>query len=337
MNITNECKICFKQFKFAYLLTRHENNKKSCDNKVKILRKLYDELETIEKKIINLLNESFESNKKCFFCNNEYLNRSNLKRHINIYCDKKKELDNEKNKILNKINNKKEYIIKNNKETEYLLNKNKELIKKNEELENRLKKTEEKLEENSNSLKNIITSNKSTTIINNTQQNNVQNNVNNNINIIVNNDKKINSFGKEDLSHITNKDYTRYLSKYFDGFIEYIEKVHFSKEKPENHNICIPKINLDYVAVYEEDQWNLQDKNDLTDKLLSQKILALTKKCDELEGKGMITEKIVDKYNEFNANYYIDSENSRKKLEKNISLLLFNNRKKIKDYDKLLK
>ena len=193
-----------------------------------------------------------------------------------------------------------------------------------------MKKTEEKLEENSNSLKNFIKNNNlSTTINNNTQ--------NNNINIIVNNDKKINSFGKEDLSHITNKDYTRYLSKYFTGFVEYIEKVHFSKEKPENYNICIPKINLDYIAVYEKDQWNLEDKNDLTDRLISQKLLALTKICDELEEKGMITEKIVDRYNEFNTNYYTNPENSRKKLEKNISLLLFNNRKKIKDYDKLLK
>jgi len=106
---------------------------------------------------------------------------------------------------------------------------------------------------------------------------------------------------------------------------------------PENHNIYIPKLNSEHFLIYDKDQWNVEDKNNLTDRLISKKILALTQKCDELEEKGIITEKIVDMYNEFNHNYYMGGDESKKKLEKDISLLLFNNRKKIKDYDKLLK
>ena len=42
-------------------------------------------------------------------------------------------------------------------------------------------------------------------------------------------------------------------------------------------------------------------------------------------------------YNEFNHNYYMGGDKSKKKLEKDISLLLFNNRRKIKNYNKMLK
>ena len=65
------------------------------------------------------------------------------------------------------------------------------------------------------------------------QSNNItiNNTINNNLTV------NINSFGKEDLSHITLEDYKKYLNGFFKGFIEFIEKVHFDKNSPKNRNL----------------------------------------------------------------------------------------------------
>lgn len=107
---------------------------------------------------------------------------------------------------------------------------------------------------------------------NNDDMNHRQLNDNNLSEINIYNLRKINFYGTEDLTHITDEDYIYYLCNKHNGFVEYIEKIYFSKEKPENHNICIPKINLDYIAVYQKNQWNICDKNECITILLFNKL-----------------------------------------------------------------
>jgi hypothetical protein len=315
------CKLCLKEFKYNYLLVRHQNAKKSCDNSDKIINKMNLFIKNTDNTLINLYNTSLKSKINCYFCNTTYVNKSNLKRHLDNYCEKRLAIVEEKQKHITKLQT-------------YEHNQLNKITTQNEELQQKIKDLEKILEINKNNKIN------NTTIIENS--NNTTNiDKSNNINIFLNQNKteneQINSFGNEDLSHITNKDYERYLSKYFLGLLEYIEKVHFSKEQPSNYNICIPKINSKHVAIFEKEQWNLKDKNELIDRLISKKIIALSKKCDELEENGLISEKIVDMHNEFNYNYHIGDEETKKTIETDIALLLFNNRNKIKNYDKLLK
>ena len=121
------------------------------------------------------------------------------------------------------------------------------------------------------------------------------------------------------------------------GLLKYIEDVHFSDKMPSNHNIYIPKINSKYIAIFEENKWNVKEKNDLLHKFVSKKISILDNKCEELEEKQKVEEKIIDLYNDFINNYYADNDENKKKIYEEICLLLFNNRDKIKDHDKLLK
>jgi len=245
------CLKCHKIFKFNYLLQRHNNRKKSCilididnfidnniddninknnninnnnDNNDDTNLKLSDDnnVDNINKnkKVINLesqiinkekkinkINDKLQfnldksiKNKKCYYCKKEYNKNYNLLRHIKDFCEDAKKLNNKKNK-LNEEKNK--------------------LIEQKEDRDKNIQ---------INELRNMVAKllkKKSTNI-------NITNKITNN-NLMVN----INSFGNESLSHITINDYKRFLSGLFPGFINFIEKVHFDENAPENHNICI--------------------------------------------------------------------------------------------------
>ena len=317
MEDMNECNICGKSFRYNYLLVRHKNGKLSCNKSKKIIDNYNNKIIDIDNKLNNLYELSMESKTKCYYCENDYNNKSNLRRHIRSYCEERQKLLDDKNKCTEIINNKK-------KEEEININVNKEILEYKKIIAD-LQKKINNFENNTHNIKNIDNSKNNKNIDNSK-----------NINIIVNNNVDLNSFGYEDLSHISDKEYEKYLSKFFPGLIDYIEKVHFSDEKPSNHNICIPKINSKYVAIFEKNKWNLKDKNYLLDKLISKKLMSLNNKCDELEENNLIKDNIVELHNEFNNNYYNGDEDIKKNLENDIALLIFNNRNKIKDYDKLL-
>jgi len=50
----------------------------------------------------------------------------------------------------------------------------------------------------------------------------------------------INSYGKEDMSHITDTFKNQMINSSYKMIQKMIEQVHFNKEKPENKNILLP-------------------------------------------------------------------------------------------------
>ena len=317
-----ECDICGKKYQYQYLLNRHFNAKRKCNNRNKIIYTYNEKINNIDKKIDELIISSFDNKNKCSFCDNSYMNKSNLKRHINLSCIKKQELITEKNKYI-ELRHIVIKDIKDIKDSEIKIKQNKEI----EQLKTELHQQKYNIENIKENMKNI----------DNTKNINITVNTINNIDNLDNLNIPLNSFGRENLSHISNKDYEKYLSKLFPGLLEYIEHVHFSDNMPSNHNICIPKLNSKYIAIFEKNKWNLKDKNELLNKFITKKISALDKKCDELENKQILTENTVESYNDFINTYYEGGDESKKKFKEDIELLIFNNRAKIKNYNKLLK
>ena len=152
--------------------------------------------------------------------------------------------------------------------------------------------------------------------------NNINNSINNNLTI------NINSFGKEDLSHISLNDYKKYLSGFFPGFIKFIEKVHFDKNMPSNRNINITNLKSKYLHIYENNQWTTKEKKDVLDKFISKKYNTLVDKCEELEEKNELDEKIIEDFMQFTKNY--KDEEAQKNTKNNISLMIYNNNKDTK-------
>ncbi len=157
-------------------------------------------------------------------------------------------------------------------------------------------------------------------------QQNITNNITNNN--ITNNVIMINNFGNEDLSHITLEDYKKYLNTYFKGFINFIEKVHFDDTMPANHNICVTNLKSKDIKVFEGDKWVAKPKTDIIDKFLRKKLNTLIDKCEELEDTEQISEKVVDKFSEFQINYMDDS--AKKNTKNDVILMMYNNKDKVK-------
>ena len=105
------------------------------------------------------------------------------------------------------------------------------LVKKDLELNKEKIKLHKQIKKTKKNITNIKTQNNITNI-------NITNN-----NLMLN----INSFGNENLSHITINDFKNFFTGFFPGFIKFIEKIHFDENMPENHNICITNLKSNFM------------------------------------------------------------------------------------------
>jgi len=284
-----KCEKCERTYNYISLLRKHEKNKRSCVNNEDYTKKISLLDETIKNKI----NESIKSIDKCIYCNKNFLNKGNLSKHLQNNCKTIKDLYYKKKKLIEK----KEKLIENEK----FIRQENELKKMRKDIAKLLK----------NQTKNINITNNIT-------------NINSNNKLVIN----INSFGKEDLSHITVEDYKKYLTGFFPGFIKFIEKIHFDENMPSNHNICITNLQSNNLYICDDNEWLVKNKKEELDKFILKKYNILTEKCCELEEKKIISENIVNDFMKFTKNY---EDNEAKKITKNdIMLMIYNNRKKIK-------
>ena len=84
---------------------------------------------------------------------------------------------------------------------------------------------------------------------------------------ITNNTINLNSYGKEDLSHITESFKTQLIKGPFKMIPKMIEAVHFNENKPENNNISLPNKNGKYMKVFKSGKWTYCNKNEVIDEL----------------------------------------------------------------------
>jgi hypothetical protein len=293
------CDKCNTEFKFLSLLKKHQNRKRSC-----VSEKEYDEkIKKIDIDINKKINISKNKNKICMFCKETFSTKSNLMKHINNVCKKKKEL--EENKI--KFSENKNRIQEENYK--------RKIQKQKEEKDDILKEN--------NIMKKLILE-----LLNKQSIQGPQNIINNITNNTQNNLIMINSFGKEDVSHITLPDYKSIFNGFFPGFVKYIEKIHFDESAPQNHNLCLSNMKSKYIYVYENDDWNLKEKNDIIETLINKKYNMLNDKCEELEELKLINKKTIENFEEFCGNY--DNKEAQKTNKTNVTLMLYNNRDKIK-------
>lgn len=302
-----ECEKCKKSFPQNYLLLRHMKRKFPCVKNDELFDIYTKEIDDITNKIDELKESSLKEKTICKYCDCNFSKKGNLERHINNYCTSKKNMENDRNKIINK---------KNKLENDVNMEKLQEKIKKQENDISNLKIEMNKIKTNKQD--GNITIQKQ--IINNITNNNTNNNTNN---LTIN----INSFGKESLSHITLEDYKKYFTGFFPGFIKFIEKIHFDDSAPENHNINITNLKSKYIDIYENKQWITKQRKDVLEKFIRKKYNLLDDKCNELEQKQSINEKIIDEFRTFQENY--QDEEAQKNTQNKIALMIYNNRNKI--------
>ena len=294
--VNYKCERCCKEYSKKSHYVQHKNRKIPCKIVTPNSTNLHQN--NTEKKdnkvqepeiltpILTLNNKKYI----CNYCKKGFVRNWTLFRHLEERCKIKKQQIEEKENIFNTLIEKVNKLEKDNKE---------------------LKEKMNKLNKSSNKTINNIKNNTH----NNTQNNNIE---------TQNNFITINAYGKEDLSHISEKTWQSIMNKCFDSVPQLVGYIHYDDDKPENHNVYISNIKSNYVITYNGNNWILQEKDKILDDIYTTKIELLEDKLIELddhldESAKRSLKKFLDKQEDN------DIENM---IKEKIKLRLYNNKKK---------
>jgi hypothetical protein len=149
---------------------------------------------------------------------------------------------------------------------------------------------------------------------------------NNNNNNITNNTININSYGNEDLSHITKTIKTSLLKIPALMIPKLVEKVHFNPDKPENHNLMIHNKKEGYISVYKDNKWCYKDKEEVIRDLVDGKYYILDEHYDATDGVGLNPYQ-KQNYETFRDKFDSNDKNIHKTVFKQCEMSILNNQK----------
>ncbi len=299
-----KCGTCLKEFNNNFFLNRHANRKIPCTlampNHAKTMPKHSKAMPNNADNSDDVC-KSEQAKHKCNYCNKSFTQSGSLNRHLNDNrCKIKKEQDIEKEVLFDK------------------------LVKELEENNKRIQKLEETVQQQSKIIKKSSKTNNG--IIGN---NNTINNIDNSVKIV--------AFGKEDISHLTNKDWLKILNRNYKSIEDLTLITHFDKNRPENQNIYISNLRSKYIMVHDGSNWVVKDRNNTVGELYDEKAYIIFNKVEELTDKLPL--KIVDKFDMIKTGY--DEDEIRKALLKDLDMTLYNQRRipimthKLKDSNKI--
>ena len=179
---------------------------------------------------------------------------------------------------------------------------------KNIEIKNLLKEKEEWDKERQNLYMQV------STLLDKVGDTNIQNNI------------ILNSYGNEDLSHITDTLKTELLKIPYGAIPKMIEAIHFNDEKPENKNILLPNKKENFVKVFEGDKWVYKDKNDTITDLVDSKYTIIDEHYEDIEGTEKVPSHIKSTFVKFRKVYEEGDAEMVERLSKECELVLLNNR-----------
>lgn len=184
----------------------------------------------------------------CKYCNKTYKYSQGLSKHIKYTCKKNKDEDlKELARLLNETNEEMSQLLK---------HKDDELSK----MQRQIDKLTQKLQ-----IKNMVSGN----IINNNTIYNIQ----------------LLNYNFTDYSHLTEGDYIDCIHDCNRCVMSLIKRVHFNSNKPENMNIYISSIKGNYVMVYKDNAWQIQDKKEQINDLYDYNEVVLVNWYDEYKEK----------------------------------------------------
>jgi hypothetical protein len=138
------------------------------------------------------------------------------------------------------------------------------------------------------------------------------------------NNINLNSYGKEDLSHITNSFKTNLIKGPFGMIPKMIEAVHFNDEKPENKNICYPNKKKNTIKIFKEGKWKYYNKEELMEEIMENNYYILDVHYDEKKD-NVLNDVQKKRYRKFKDKY--DNGELDKGTKDEINLILLNGEK----------
>ena len=246
-------------------------------------------------KIINQILDPSSERQPCQYCSKSFTTKQAMYRHIKYSC--KKNNDEDLKELARLLNEKDKQI------NELISNK-----------DNQLEKMQKQIEK----------------LVNKLQIQNINNGTITNHNVY---NIQILDYNNTDYSHLTESDYVNCIADVNYCVKTLIEKVHFNENKSENMNIYISSIKGNYVMIYKNNAWQIQDKKEQVDDLYEYNEIMLTNWYQEYKEKYP---QIIQSF----KNYLRNQEDNDiiNEVKKEILLMLYNNRglvlKNSKKYDK---
>ena len=135
------------------------------------------------------------------------------------------------------------------------------------------------------------------------------------------NNLNINSYGKEDMSHISDAFKTQMLSTPYNMIPKMIEQVHFNDNKPENKNILLPNKKENKIKIFTNNKWTYRSKDDILNDLIDGKYFIMDTHyetiCDKIKNR---------KYETFRGKYEGKDKEVLDLIKKESEMVILNNR-----------
>jgi hypothetical protein len=147
---------------------------------------------------------------------------------------------------------------------------------------------------------------------------NIQSNIKNTINL--------NSYGNEDMSHITDKLKSELIKIPYAMIPKMIEAVHFNDNKPENKNISLTNIRDNKIKIFSDNKWIYKDKDETINDLVDGKYYILDNHFMFQEKTKNIDNDSKTNYIKFREFFNDDDKDLVAKLKRQCELVLLNNR-----------
>ena len=138
---------------------------------------------------------------------------------------------------------------------------------------------------------------------------------------------QLNSYGSEDISHITDTIKNKLITIPYTMIPKLIEEVHFNTNKPENKNIVLPNKKDNLIKIYTGDnKWIYKNKQETLDDLVDSKYTMLDSHFDNLDDSSSLTPFIKTNYLKFRKYYDEGDKELIEQIKKSCDLVLLNNR-----------
>ena len=139
---------------------------------------------------------------------------------------------------------------------------------------------------------------------------------------------QLNSYGNEDLSHITDSLKNELIKIPFGMIPKMIEEVHFSSKKPENKNIVLTNKKDNKIMVFTNNKWVYRNKDETINDLVDGKYYILDTHYQKMEKEQnyKFTESNKTTYDKFKTYFDEGDKKIVEQLKKDCELILLNNR-----------
>lgn len=155
---------------------------------------------------------------------------------------------------------------------------------------------------------------------------NTTNNNTNNINSQTNIENQyivVNSFGNENIGHLTDQIICQLIKNApFTCVPQLIEKIHFDPEHPENHNIKITNKKMNYAEIVKNNKWVTANKKKVIDDIIENSYNLLDEKYTE--NKESMSERRQDRFDNFQNKYETQDEILMKNIKNDVDLIVIN-------------